>query len=119
MNESIKLEEIISFLNKLDINTELVNTDIYGFSRTIQFKVYDIIYRIVWFINQSTLQIGEGKRPAQIPFRFIYLDNNFPLIGENKSIGFSYNKYEKKSMFGREYPYEVFRIPLDFNKPIQ
>lgn len=112
---AIGFDEIIEALNKLGIENELVNKDKYGFSRTIQFKIYDITYRIIWFVNQSTLTIGEGKRPAQIPFKYIYFDNTFPLIDGNKSLGFSFVKFEKKSIFDRQFPYEVFRIPLELS----
>ena len=112
---AVGFDEIIEALNKLGIENELVNKDKYGFSRTIQFKVYDITYRIIWFVNQSTLTIGEGKRPAQIPFKYIYFDNTFPLIDGNKSLGFSFVKFEKKSMFDRQFPFEVFRIPLELS----
>ena len=110
---AVGFDEIIEALNKLGIKNEIVNVDKYGFSRTIQFKVYDTIYRIIWFVNQSTLTIGEGKRPAQIPFKYIYYDNTFPLVDGNKSLGFSFVKFEKKSIFDRQFPYEVFRIPLE------
>ena len=112
---AVGFDEIIETLNKLGIKNEIVNKDKYGFSRTIQFKVYDITYRIIWFVNQSTLTIGEGKRPAQIPFKYIYFDNTFPLIDGNKSLGFSFVKFEKKSIFDRQFPYEVFRIPLELS----
>ena len=48
---AVGFDEIIETLNKLGIKNEIVNKDKYGFSRTIQFKVYDITYRIIWFVN--------------------------------------------------------------------
>lgn len=113
VEQPISFEDIIRTLETLEIKTEIVDKDKYGFSRTIKFKVYDIIYKIEWYKNESKLLIGEGKRPAQIPFKFIYFDRNYPLVDNNKSIGFSYSKTEKRSVFDREYPYEVFRIPLE------
>lgn len=107
------LDFFIEFLEKLNIKTEKINVDKYGFSREISFKVYDIDYRIVWFVNQSTLYVGNGNRAACLPFKYIYLDMCYPLIGGNRSIGFSYTKFKKESIFDREYPYEVFRIPIE------
>lgn len=109
------IENFLSFLNRngVNVNAELVDLDNYGFSRTIAFTVYGIEYRIVWFQNESTLQIGAHKRAARIPFKYMYLDECFPLVGGNKSIGFAYTKLEKTSVFDREYPYEVFRIPIE------
>lgn len=107
------LETILNFLNNHGVKAELVDFDDYGFSRTIGFTVYGIEYRIIWFKNQSTLQIGTHRRAAQIAFKYVYFDNCFPLVGGNKSIGFSYVKLERKSVFDRQYPYEVFRLPLE------
>lgn len=106
-------ETFLNFLNNNGVKAELVDFDKYGFSRTIGFNVYGIEYRIVWFVNESTLQVGTHKRAARISFKYMYFDRCFPLIGGNKSIGFSYVKLEKKSMFDREYPYEVFRLPVE------
>lgn len=107
------LETFLNFLNSHGIKAELIDFDDYGFSRTIGFAVYGIEYRIIWFKNQSTLQIGTHRRAGQIPFKYMYFDNCFPLVGGNKSIGFSYVKLERKSVFDRQYPYEVFRLPLE------
>jgi hypothetical protein len=107
------LENIISYLKEFNVKSSFVNTDKYGFSRTIEFKVYNTIYRIVWFKNQSELLIGDNKRAARIPFRYMYYDNTFPCVGGNKCIGFSQVKFEKKNMFDKEFPYECFRIPIE------
>ena len=102
-------------LSARGIESELIDHDKYGFSRKIKFKVYDIDYYIIWFTNESTLHIGEGIRTARIPFKYMYLDTTYPLVYGNSSIGFSYTKNEKKSLCSREYPYEVFRIPIELN----
>ena len=107
------LEEIIKLLEKSGIKTEYINKDKHDYSRTIDFKVYGIDYRIVWFCNHSTLEIGTCIRPACIPFKYCYFDTSYPLVGGNKSVGFSYKKYEQKNRFDRVYPYEVFRIPVE------
>lgn len=109
----LNVEQMCEFLNKHGIKTTMINPADTGYSRTIQFKVYEVDYRIVWFINESTLQIGSGDRPAQIPFKYIYFDTTFPLVKDNKSIGFSYVKNEVKGWFDWEFPYEVFRLPLE------
>lgn len=110
-------EDIQEFLTKNGIEWKLVNFNELKYSRTIEFKVYETTYRIIWFINQSTLQIMNGSnRPSCIPFKYISFDGCFPLIGGNKSILFSYVKLNKQSIFDREFPYEGFRIPLELKK---
>jgi len=107
------LKNFLDFLNNHGINAQLVDFDKNGFSRTIAFNVYGIDYIIIWFINESTLKIGTSKRASCIPFKYMYYDTLYPLIGANKSIGFAYEKFEKKSPFDREYKYEIFRIPIE------
>jgi hypothetical protein len=107
------LEELLNFLNTHGVKAELVDFDKYGFSRTIAFNVYGIDYRIEWYVNQSTLEVGTHRRSAKLPFKYVYFDNTYPLVGGNKSIGFAYEKFERKSMFDRLYPFEVFRIPIE------
>jgi len=43
----------------------------------------------------------------------MYYDTTYPFKNGNKSIGFSYIKKDKKNIFDRVYPFEVFRIPLE------
>lgn len=111
--EPITKEEIIQFLKDLGITCELAHVDVTGFSRTVKFTVYDIEYMVLWYCNESILRIGGGNRAACIPFKYMYLDTTFPLVNGNKSIGFSYTKNECKAIFDREYPYGIFRIPLE------
>ena len=106
-------EEIISFLESFGIKPVLINVDKYGFSREIKFEVYGQIYVIDWWINQSYLHIGNFNRSAQIPFKYLYLDTTFPLVDGNRSLAFADEKLERKSTFDREYPFAVFRIPID------
>ena len=87
----------------------------YGYSRTIYFKIYDVEYRILWFVNQCTLRIGMTNRACCLPFNYIYFDNTYPLVDSNKSIGFSYVKLNKESFLDRSYPFEVLRIPIELN----
>ena len=110
---AIGFEGIIEFLNLNRIKNAIVDKDEMGHSRTISFTVYGVEYRIEWYCNQSTLLIGSHSRAARIPFKYIYLDRTFPLVKANRSMGFSYVKKEKQSIFDREFPYEVFRIPLE------
>jgi hypothetical protein len=111
--QAVGLEELFDFLTKAGVNPKYTGAEDYGFSRVIEFKVYDITYRCIWFKNETTLRIGLGERAACIPFRYIFIDDCFPLVGGNLSIGFSYTKNERASILDREYPYEVFRIPLE------
>ena len=105
-------DEIIKFLEKLNIKTELVGEN-ESFKRDIEFSVYGIKYTIRWYVNNSTLMVGEGNRRACIPFKYMYYDNTYPLIDGNKSIGFSYTKNEKHDIWNRQYPFESFRIPVE------
>ena len=106
-------DEMVEFLENLGVKTELLNSGDNYFKRDIQFYINGIRYVINWFVNESTLRIGEGDRRACIPFRYMYYDTTYPLINGNKSIGFSYTKNEKSNMFDRMYPYEILRIPLE------
>jgi len=110
------LEELLNFLNNHGVKAELVDLDKYGFSRTIAFNVYSIDYRIEWYVNHSTLEVGAHRRSAKLPFKYIYFDDTYPLVGGNKSIGFAYEKFERKSIFDRLYPFEVFRIPIEIGE---
>lgn len=105
-------DEMIDFLENLGIKTKLLGAEEH-FKREIEFFVNGIRYVIDWYVNESSLRIGDGNRRACIPFRFMYYDTTYPLINGNKSIGFSYTKYEKNSMWDRMYPYEILRIPLE------
>lgn len=104
---------ITDFLKQYGIDAKHSQPDERGFCRTIEFQVYGIQYKIIWFVNQSTLEIGGGERPAQIPFKYIYLDTTFPLVRGNKSLGFSYSIKEDFKLWESPFPYEVFRLPLE------
>jgi len=109
--EAITIEEIKSLLFEYNIETkESPKTD--DFDRKIEFRINEIDYSIIWFVNHSTLQIGNSNRLAQIPFRFMYFDNTFPLVGGNRSIAFCYDKFKKEFFSDREYPFASFRIPF-------
>ena len=108
------MEELKEFFDNLNIKSNWVNPDKYGFSRVLEFKIYDITYQIVWFVNESTILIGKHKRAARITFRFVYLNRTYPLIGGNKCIGFAYTRKEKpEAIVEREYPDECFKIPIE------
>lgn len=110
------IELIINFLKTIGIDAFQKEVDeTANFNRTIFFTIYNVEYQIEWYVNQSTLIIGNKNRSARLPFKYIYLDDCFPLVFENLSIGFSYTKNQKQSIFDREFPYENFRIPLEKN----
>lgn len=109
----MSIDDMILLLESVGIKTIRYGHHEEYFERYISFRVYDIEYTITWFKNESTLSIGQGERAACIPFKYIYFDNTYPLIKGNKSIGFSYHKNEKQTVFDRMYPYEVLRIPLE------
>ena len=106
------LENIISFLKKYDIESEYVTFNRYGYSRTIQFSINEQTYQIVWFIGESKLKIGVDKRSPFVVFKYIYFDDSFPIVGGNRSLGFSYTRKEVESTFDVEFNYQDFRIPL-------
>lgn len=110
------LEDFESILEELDIKTIPINeNNITSFYRMISFKIYNQIYLIEWYKNNSTLFVGDNKnhRAPRIPFKYMYIDTTYPLVNENKSLGFSYVKYKPESIFDSLYPYETFRIPLE------
>lgn len=102
-------EEMMDFLKKHAKDVKLINHE-HGFSRTISFKVANVVYIIVWYVNVSTLFLGESEHAPFIPFRYIYKDTTYPTRWNN--LGFSYVKLKKESFLDRDYPYEVLRIPL-------
>lgn len=107
------LEEMVTFLESFGVVVKRVDYDSYGYSRTIKFTIYDQVFKIFWFNNESTLKIGDSKRASFIPFKYIYLDTTYPLAGGNKSLGFSYNINKNVGMFDRVFDYALFRIPLE------
>ncbi len=108
------LEKTIAFLKKHGVKAEIrPSNGVSSFSRVIDFEIYGVKYHINWFINQSKLCIGEHKRCAELPFIHLIIDRNYPMAGGNLSLAFSYTLNKPESIFDREYPYEVFRIPLE------
>ena len=105
-------KEMLDFLKKLNVKAELVGENNH-YKRNIVFQIYGMKYTITWYINESTLQIGDGARAPLMPFRYMYHDTTYPLVGRNESIGFSYTKLNDINMIDRKYPYEVLRIPLE------
>ena len=112
----MNMEEMKRLLESIGVNVRYGKKDNHGFTRVLEFNVYNLEYKITWFKNQSTLDIGDHTRCATIPFLYIYHDTTFPLRGGNTSIGFSFTKKPKKQMYDEEYPYEVLRIPLEITK---
>lgn len=106
------LEKIVNFLKDYGINSEYVNFHKdYDYSRTIQFEVDSQIYQILWFKNESSLKIGTSSRSGFLPFKYMYFDNTFPIVGGNKSIGFAHRKLEND--LWRTFDYGNFHIPLE------
>lgn len=116
--EAIGYDEIIPLLDKCGIKVKAIEQKEGKFNRCISFEIYDVTYTIIWYTNQSTLSIGDlsNNRRACIPFKWMFIDRNFPLFDRNVSLAFSYHKFKKESVFDREYPYECFRIPLEINE---
>lgn len=112
--EAMTMDEIVDFLKKHGITTATPPEMPGQFNRTLHFQLHDQKYTIIWFKNESTLLLGwdNGSRCARIPFKWLFHDTAYPLQHGNSSIAFSYQKLEKINIFDREFPYEVFRIPL-------
>ena len=105
------IEEIKSTLESVGVKHKMVNIDKHGFSRTVAFSVYGIVYRIEWYKNVSNVMVYTGSRSARYPFRYIEVDRCFPLVGGNVSLCFS---YDKEKFLGKEKcPYDSFRIPVE------
>ena len=109
MNKSLEVlgvesfDNLIKFLNSNGIETELVNKDEHGYSRTIEFVVDEQVYNIVWYNNESKLKIGKYQRSLFVMFKYIYFNNTMPIVGGNENLGFSYTKKVKTSMFDDEF----------------
>lgn len=118
MNKSLEVlgvesfDNLIKFLNSNGIETELVNKDEHGYSRTIEFVVDEQVYNIVWYNNESKLKIGNSPRSPFVMFKYIYFNSTMPIVGGNENLGFSYTKKVKTNMFDYEFNYSDFRIPL-------
>lgn len=107
------IDAVLDFLKAMGIPASREPHEPGEFNRIIEFKVYGIEYNIEWFTNCSHLRIGRHPRAARIPFRYIYVDRTYPLVDKNLSLGFSYHHTPAVNVFDREFPYEVFRIPLE------
>lgn len=83
------------------------------FNREIFFTVNGAEYVIVWYPNEAKLKMGRDPRAAFIPFRAMYHDTTFPLVGGNSAIGFSYQYNTSPNFWDRVFPYESFRIPTE------
>ena len=107
-------EALIKFLEFHGIEVKLVDYNEYDFSRTLEFMVYDQVYNILWFQNESVLKIGNSKRSPQVTFKHVFFNTTYPLIGGNKCLIFSFDTVES-TMFGTEPSYSDFKIPLEIN----
>ena len=98
-------DEIITMIKKLEIKTKLVKIDKSGFSRTIEFFVFDTRYRIKWYNNLCSLLIGDGDDNKKPFFKFtkMYLDTTWPTVGGNRCLGFCNDL--NRSL-------DAFRIPI-------
>jgi hypothetical protein len=53
----LEIEKLLSILQEFKPakNIKMIDVDKYGFSRSIQFEVEGEVYKIVWYVNESTL----------------------------------------------------------------
>lgn len=106
-NRTDGLERIIDFLKVINVPYILGNgiEEEVTYNRNVTFTIFGIDYKILWFKNISTLIINpkDEVNSPRIPFNYMWLDECFPLVGGNRSIGFA-------SKFPFEY--ENLRIPL-------
>ena len=107
-------EALIKFLELNGIEVKLVDYNEYDFSRTLEFMVYDQVYNILWFQNESVLKIGNSKRSPQVTFKHVFFNTTYPLIGGNKCLTFSMDVV-RCPVFGKTNTHSDFKIPLEIN----
>jgi hypothetical protein len=105
------LDSMQNILDMCGIPWEPVNES-YGFYREIKFKVYGREFLIEWYKNLSHIRVGTDPRSPVYPFRYLTLDDCFPLVGGSKSLCFAYNT-EETLWGGLKQAYASFRIPLE------
>lgn len=105
------MNDLIKILEKHGVKVEKrePESDV-DFVRDFKFELEGVIYRILWYHNESTLFIGEHFRAAFVKFKYIFFDNCYPI--EGACLAFAYRKNEVRSIFDPPFDYEVFRIPL-------
>lgn len=106
------LQLCYDFLIKKGINAVFPKETDGVFNRDLHLFINSTEYIITWYINESTLWLGEKNVSAFIKFKHIYVDTTYPIIGGNRSIVFSYTKNERKNIFDREFPYDSLLIPI-------
>ena len=109
-------EYIVWFLQQFGLHPLQADGKLWGvsgFNRNIFFSIGGMTYRIEWYVNESHLYFGEGRRKARYPFRYVFFDDCYPVEGGNISIGFSYRGKERQVLAGNmRYPYDMLRVPL-------
>jgi len=112
--ENSTLEAMQNILDNCGIPWEPVNES-YGAYREIKFKVYGREFQIEWYKNLSHIQVGTDPRSPVYPFRYLTLDECFPLVGGNRSLCFA---YDTEILYGiiKKPAYASFRIPLEIEE---
>lgn len=93
--KSMDIELIVALLEKLGLNPK--NEQIDGFNRWIEFNTKYQKCWIEWYINVSTLRVGD-KWGNIIPFTHVSLSENYP---SNKTCLVFSNNAVKKALNGR------------------
>lgn len=92
--ENSTLEAMQKLLDNCGVLWEPVNES-YGFYREIKFKVYGREFRIEWYKNLSHIRVGADPRSPVYPFRYLTLDECYPLVKQNRSLCFAYDTEKK------------------------
>lgn len=71
-------EELVNRLEIVGIKGRWINPDKYGFSRIYEFVINEQIIQIEWYVNYSTIMIGN----AHFWFDSILLNSAYPMQGE-------------------------------------
>lgn len=110
------IKDIVDFLNQFpdSIKVEdIIETPGFVFNRKVKFMINDTKYVITWYVNESTITIGESNRSPRYTFKHVWFDTTFPLVGGNKSLAFSHDILEGENIrYGNKQPYDSFRIPI-------
>ncbi len=88
----MEIEKIYKILDENKLSPRYINKDDVGFSRWIEFETKYQKYWIEWYVNVSTLRVGD-KYTIRIPFTHISLNLHSP--SNKKCLEFSHKDITK------------------------
>jgi hypothetical protein len=111
------IEQIITFLKSCGIETS--NDQKPGvFNRVIEFEVEGTIYFIEWWINQSYLKFKNKFSAPYLPFKYIYINENYPTAEHSLQLCFfdELPQGNKENTFYSPIPFGCMKIPFNLPK---